>query len=199
MKNTILLLKLTLISPLLVASLACGSQSGNSTNVSAGNTGVAPNATANKETVAANKRDPKTVCNYLTKFSPGEYKNPNGNGYSCINTYPATTASGRPQNYSYTASGDAENIEKVSLSMLTNNKYPDAAEGEEYLLEASNALWQKVFAAPLPNEIKEAIQTQKGKREAVNKKFPELNEASVSRTPSGGTTYSLRFEFKMPK
>lgn len=199
MKNKLSVSKMILISTWLVANLACGSQGGNSANVSAGNTGVAPNTTANKEVVAASKRDPKTVCNYLVKFMAGEYKNPYGSGYSCISTYPATTASGRPQNYSYTASGDAENIEKVSLSMLTNNKYSDAAEGEEYLLEASNELWQKVFAAPLPNEIKEAIQTQKGKREAVDKKFAELNEASVSRTPSGGTTYSLRFEFKLPK
>lgn len=197
------IIKTCLFSGLLAASLACGAANqsgGNSANVSAGNTGTAPNSAANNTAVKTeNKRDPKTVCNYLVKFSPGEYKKSDySETYSCIASYSTTMPSGRPVGYSYTASGGADKIDQARLNMLSNKKYADAAEGEEYLSEAANELWQKAFAAPLPNEIKEALQTDKGKQTKFSKDFPELRNARVSRMPMGGTTYTLGFDFKLP-
>lgn len=203
MKNKLSILKTGSLATCLALSLACGAtnhNSGNAGNVSAGNTGTAPTGTANDSAVKAeNKRAPKIVCDYLVKFTPGEYKNSSGSDYKCIATYPATTASGRPQNYSYTATGNAEAIEKVSVSMLGNSKHPDAAEAEDVLVESANELWQKAFAAPLPDEIKAAMQTDKGKQKDGMKVFPQQHDARVYRSPMGGTTYNLSFEFKLPK
>lgn len=203
MKQKMKMIKICLFSASLAMSLACGAgnqSGGNSANVSAGNTGTAPNSAANNTAAKTeNKRDPKTVCNYLAKFSPGEYKKSDyGETYSCINSFSTTMPSGRPVSYSYTASGGADKIDEARLSMLSNKKYDDAGEGEEYLSEAANELWQKTFAAPLPNEIREALQTDKGKQTKFSKDFPELHNARVSRTPMGGTTYTLGFNFKLP-
>lgn len=198
MKNKWLFLRLVLVFAWLISSLACGIMNrtdGNSSNPSANNS----NSSANNNAVTVNKRDPKIVCAYLPAFITGEYKNPYGSGYSCINTNPAKTASGRPQNYGYVAYGDAENIERVNVSILTNVKYADAAEGDEGVVQWSNELWQKIFAAPLPNEMKEAILTNKGKGILTEKKFTEPANVRVTRRPGNGGTYTLNFELTLPK
>ncbi len=197
MKNTLSFWKIGLVSAWLISSLACGIMNrtnGNSSNLSANNA----NSSANKPAVTVNKRDPKIVCAYLP-FSGGEYKISYGSNYSCINLNNTKTASGRPQSYGYVAYGDAENIERVTVSILTSVKYPDAAEGDEGVAKWSDELWQEIFAAPLPNEIKEAILTNKGKGILTEKKFTEPANVKVTRRPGNGGTYRLDFELTLPK
>lgn len=201
MTNKSLGLKAIFISVCFISSLACGSQNqsgGNSSNIAANNTNSGNNIAVNN-TKSVNNRDPKTVCGYLTAFITGEYKISYGDKYSCNNTNPAKTVSGRPQNYGYAAYGNAETIDSVAIMALTNAKYADAAEADEGVAKYGEELWQKVFAAPMPNDIREEILTNKGKAVKTSKKFTGQGEATVSRNPGNGGTYTIRLEVTLPK
>lgn len=202
MRNKSILLKLILFSAWLVLSFACGSPNqtgGNSSNGAANNTNTVQNAAANNATAAISKRDPKTVCGYLTAFNPGEYKISSGDKYTCNNTNPAKTVAGRPQNFGYSASGNADTIEEVSISALTSSKYADAGEADEGVAKYGEELWQKIFNAPPPNDIKTEILNNKGKAVETSKTFTEPVNATISRNPMNAGTYTVRFSFTLPK
>src|SRR5688500_15982065 len=135
MQKILSFLRLALVSACLISGLACGFLNrgvGNTSNISVNNPIPNANVPANNPTTTVNKRDPKRVCEYLPDFTPCEYKS-YGSYTACLNTNAGQLASGRYQNYSYGAYGDADNIERVSLTMLTNSKYQDAGEGDEYI------------------------------------------------------------------
>ena len=202
MKNSLSFLRLALVSAWLIASLACGEASrsdGNSSSGSANSAASNASGPATNAPPTVNKRDPKRVCAYFLDFNVlGDYKS-SGSGYSCNNSTSHTLPSGRTQLYRYSADGDAENIKRVSLSTLGNSKYEDAGAGDDFLVEKGDELWQKVFAAPLPNEIKEAILTNKGKNVKTEKRFTEPTAVTVSRSPGGGETYSLSLDVTLPQ
>ncbi len=207
MENTLSILKSGLVSALLASSLACGTANKapeESSNVTASNATSGTNSSSNSTNeTAVKKQDAKTICAYLPAFKPGEYRQSSGSTFSCFNTNFATLPSGRPQNYAYTALGSAESVERVVVSMLTDSKHADAAQADEYIAEAGNELWQKVFSAPLPSEIKEAILADKGKAVSTTKKFTQPTAIAVFRStllssPNAGN-YSLTLDITLPK
>ena len=190
-------MKIILISFLLfLTSCGASNNSPNAESTSNGNSNT--NISANNATPTVSKRDPQKFC-YLQDFVGGEYKQSGSGGFSCLNTKNGTLPSGRFQSYSYGAYGDAQNVETVRLMMLSNSKHQDAAAGEEVFVKTSEELWQRVFAAPLPNDIREAILTNTGKNVEVRKTFTEPTNATVSRRPGGGTTYTLSLDVTLPK
>jgi hypothetical protein len=203
LKNTLLFLKLGLVAAWLVLILACGQMkknAENATNVTAGNINPSANSSANNTAVtAANKRDPKTVCAYLPDFKTAEYKVIFDDVYMCNGTYFAPPTKDSAFVYGFAATGKAENVETVQITIQTNPKDKSAAQGDEGVVEWSEKLWQKVFAAPLPEEIKAALLTNQGKRIETTKKFTEPAEVTVLRKPEVAGVYTLKFELTLPK
>ncbi len=203
MKNTLLFLKLGLVSLLLVASLACGSaqskNGGNSSNVAADNV----NSSAANNAVAAetkpNKRDPKRFCHILSDFvNSGDYK-VEIVSHECGGVKTLNLSTDRTAKLLYTAEGDAENVKLLKLTVLNDGKLKDAAEADEELAKSAETLWFAVFTEVLPKEILDEILSNKGKAVEKVKNFTATNNATVLRHKTGGSEYGLVFSFELPK
>lgn len=155
-------------------------------------------ASATDAAAANNKRNPKTVCAFLPGFKVGNLEKW-GNYDACLNIKEDVLPSGYRRHITYGAFGDRQNTEYVSLNSIINIKKSDAAREDELLIENSDALWQKVFAAPLPNDIKQALLVDKGKSVSTDKKFTQPTEARVTRESYGADSYNLTFRFTLPK
>src|SRR4051812_40420152 len=135
MKKILLFWKLGLVSAWLTASLACGQMNKtaeNAANVTAGNINSSANSSANNTAATvANKRDPKTVCAYLPDFKTAEYKVIFDDVYMCNGTYFAPLTEDRALIYAFAATGKAENVETVQITIQTNPKSKNAAQGDE--------------------------------------------------------------------
>lgn len=192
MKNKLSIINLALVSACLISGFGCGYLNRSDTNSSNSN-----NAAANTS-IAINKRDPKKFC-YLEGFSVGGEYASGPNGYACLSFKNGNLPSGRFQSTSYAAFGDAGTIEKVNLTMVTNVKHKDASEGDDAFAQASGELWQRVFAAPMPGDIRDAILADKGKAAKMEKKFAEPAIGKTERDPGNNGAYTLRLELTLPK
>jgi hypothetical protein len=192
-KNKLSYVNLALLLVWAISSIACGPKSGGNASNSPGNTAT-----------TLNKRDHKIVCNYLPDFTIGEFRLA-GSYYSCINEKKERLASGQHRDYSYGAYALADeqnselNITYVSINTMIDTKFPDAAGEDDRLVKLGDDLWQKVFATPLPNDIKEALLTNKGKAVAFEKKFTTPTDATVSRSVYSPSDYNLTLKFNLPK
>lgn len=172
--------------------IACSMFGGSNSN---GNSNANANTAAN---TTVNKRDPKKFC-YLEGFGENtEYKS-GSSGYSCLSFKNGNLPSGGFHSIIYGANGDANNVERVHLRMLASSKRQDVGEADESFAQACGELWQRVFAAALPNDIKESILADKGKAVKMEKKFTEPTNGTVSREPGNGGTYTLLLELALPK
>ena len=182
------------------ASFACKMSGGNNAetaNVASVNPNSNVNAQSNKATTE-NKRDPKTICAYLPDFTPGEYKALTADLYSCNSKNSEKLKSGKVLIFEYTASGKADNVESIKFQMTANSSIEENSKGEERLVETAETLWQKVFAAPLPGDIKAELLKNKGKMLNSRKEFKEPVFGWVERNSSGGI-YGLEIYFSLPK
>jgi len=178
------LLKVLFVSLIMCAGCACKMPFGTGKAVGTGNT-----------------RDPKSVCSYLNSLgfkASMEYKSSGGNEYVCVSKSSHALPAGRSEIFSYSATGDAENVNHVGLMMFTNSTHKDGGDGDNAFAQVSGELWQKVFSAPLPNDIKEAILANKGKNIQLVKHFSEPSVATVSRTPGSEGRYTLTLKIGLP-
>jgi hypothetical protein len=187
---------------------ACGSSGGaNSTNLSKVNNSdsIAVNKSNNssesettKKPVAENPRDPKVICAIPGKIGldPVEYKHEPDN-FESTDDYKCRSNSGfsNPKFPGYEislgAEGDADNIKQVVIS---SENYKQAAEADERVVELGNEVWQKVFGKPLPDEVKAAILTNKGKSANYEKPFtnlPYVDRVRVKREARNKGQYNL--------
>ena len=83
--------------------------------------------------------------------------------------------------------------------MVTNVKHRDAGEGDDAFAEACGELWQRIFAAPMPRDITDAILADKGKAAKMEKKFAEPAIGKTQRDPGNNGSYTLRLELTLPK
>ncbi|MBA2734088.1 MAG: hypothetical protein H0U54_14570 [Acidobacteria bacterium] len=161
------------------------------------------NSSTSVNSAAGNKRDPATVCAYLNSMGLTPliaYKVSSGSSYSCSSSKSVPLdKEGHGMTFNYSASGDATSIESVNISATVNSSFKEAAEADEWVANASNEVWQKVFGKPLPDEIKEAILTSKGKKVEVRKTFAEPTSVLVKRDPRGGAVYVLYLNLTLPK
>lgn len=210
MKNKLLLLKFGLVSVWLAASLACSSaQNQNGGNLS--NTGKVngnsnasiknenSDATNNAPTeTKVNYRDPKFICGFFSDFVNGEYKQGTVN-YKCSGKKTLKLSSGRTQDISFDADGDAENVKNVSFSFVTETKFKDNAEADEAMLKSVEELWFVVFKAVLPEDLRKTVLSDKGKPTEKNKMFQQPVSGGFLRHRTDSERYGLNFYFELPK
>ncbi len=198
MNRTIELLKLFLLVAPLVTALSC-------TSPKPGAPAVAPNnSNANPTPLpvnrAAKKNDPKVVCAWLSEFAPTEHKLYTGSIYNCKSEKTEELGSGKHLYWTYEPFGTKENIEwlELTLSASAANKPEVIQKAEDRFVKMSEALWQKAFAASLPNVIKNEMLASKGKPIMSAKSFDDLViNTSVSHFGTNGI-YGLKFRFYLP-
>lgn len=200
MKNYLSILKLILAALWFVSGLACGSPTQNSaniSNVSASNTNSKANVPANNASPKTSKKDPKEVCAYLPEFPTGEYKSSSGGNFSCESKKEEKLSAGKKQVRTYLAVGTSGYIKWVQFGLTSTGTEAENLKGEKSFVETMEKFWQKAFAAPLPDNVKEALLENKGKRTKSYKKFTEPINVTITHVDTGDKVYGLQIEVDM--
>lgn len=186
----------------LVLSLACSSpnQTGeNSSNISAANLNsnvpVNSSVPANKIPEKETPKDPKQVCAWLPGFTPGEYKSATPEVYECKTEKTEQLGGGKYFAWRYSALGKPAGVRYVELFLTGNNNAAINLKAEKRFVETAETLWQKAFAAPLPNEIKDELLKNKGKAAESVKLFHEPVTAEIIHSVTGNGLYGLSIKF----
>jgi hypothetical protein len=194
--------RLSCLLPILcIILLTACSKSGTPTATTEGNS----SSSAAKETApqpTPDPKDPKTICAYLNDlelYGDG-YKADNYGGYRCTNNKNIMEMSdGRLVKISYDANGDdATKIKSLSIDLDCDGR-ADSDKADDFMVKASDELWQKVFGKPLPDELKSSLLAGKGKKGKSKKTVTEPVYASAEREPwPGGTGYKLMLYISLP-
>lgn len=184
-------MKLVLVALWLAANFACGSQ--NQNNVKSTNIANIP---ASNTPAKTDKKAPKEVCAYLPEFPTGEYKLVTDPIYSCEFEKEEKLSGGKKRVWSYKASGAAGYIKYVELHLVATGTVAENLQAEKRFVEATGTLWQKAFAVPLPNNIKEELLVNKGKVVTSYKKFTEPVYVTITHS-ARGDVYGLKIEIDL--
>lgn len=194
MKNNISILKLVIAAFWLVSGLACGSQNqvgNNSTNVSAGNVNtVAAAPTVKPEPTPAPKK-PEDVCAYLPEFPGGEYKSFSGD-YRCKFEKEEKLPGGKRRSWTYEVIGATSYVKWVEFTFSSNGTTAENQQGEKRFVEQMKIFWQKAFAAPLPDRIRDELLFHKGKVATSEVDFKEPVRIEVRHVDAGNNIYVLK-------